>query len=89
MSKAAMEQVERELNEMATAYAAKVEDLASDPYFRDAVLKVAVSSLLWKLFWAYQQDTRSLEVLRDELKQQTWMIEKNVNRVIGQDAPDQ
>jgi hypothetical protein len=82
----AIDQIGLELAELAKAYAAKAEALASDPYFRDAVVKVSVSSFVWKLFDAYRGDERSLEVLRDELKEQCRVIEHNVSQMAGRNA---
>ena len=65
----AIDQVGLELHEMARAYAGKAEQLASDPYFRDAVVKVSVSNFVWALYDAFSNDNR-LEVLRDELLEQ-------------------
>jgi hypothetical protein len=65
----AIDQVGLELHEMARAYAEKAEKLASDPYFRDAVVKVSVSGFVWALYDAFSNDER-LEVLRDELQEQ-------------------
>ena len=65
----AIDQSALELHESARAYAAKAESLASDPYFRDAIVKVAVSNFVWALYDAFAKDGR-LEVLRDELVEQ-------------------
>jgi hypothetical protein len=79
----AIRQVELELHDMAQAYAARAEKLATDPYFRDAVVKVSVSSFVWALYHAHVSDSRSLEILRDELIEQGAAI----SRAISPDQP--
>ena len=76
-----IDQVGLELHEMARAYAQKAEQLASDPYFRDAIVKVSVSGFVWALYDAFSNDDR-LEVLRDELQEQ-WAA---VGRAIAEKA---
>ena len=70
MTESPIRQVEIELDRMAQQYAAKIESMAVDPYFRDAVMKVAVSAFVWALYHAHSRDGRSLAVLRDELTEQ-------------------
>ena len=53
------------LHALAEAYANEAEDLASDPYFREAVMKVSVSSFVWALY--DQFDHRSRQILAEEL----------------------
>ena len=67
-------QAELELHELAQAYAAKAEALATDPYFREAVVKVSVSSFAWAFYDAFSGDTRNREVLRDELVEQAQAV---------------
>ena len=66
-----------ELHELAEAYAQKAESLASDPYFRDAVMKVSVSSFVWALYHA--SDDRGRAVLADELLEQTSAVRRAVD----------
>ena len=66
-----------ELHELAEAYASKAESLASDPYFRDAVMKVSVSSFVWALYHA--ADERGRAVLADELLEQTSAVRRAVD----------
>jgi ligand-binding SRPBCC domain-containing protein len=71
----AIDQIGLELHELAQKYAAKADSLASDPYFRDAVMKVSVSSFVWALYHAFAKDGR-LEVLRDELIEQSSAVSR-------------
>ena len=66
-----------ELHELAVAYAEKAESLASDPYFRDAVMKVSVSSFVWALY--HSSDERGRAVLADELIEQTAAVRRAVD----------
>ena len=63
----AIDQIGLELAEMAKAYATKAETLASDPYFRDAVVKVSVSGFVWALYHAFDDDF-ARSALHEELK---------------------
>jgi hypothetical protein len=65
-----------ELHQMAKAYAEKAESLASDPYFRDAVMKVSVSGFVWALYDAF--DERSRCILAEELTEQTSAINRAI-----------
>jgi len=65
-----------ELHELAKAYAEKADGLASDPYFRDAIVKSSVSGFVWALYHAF--DDRSRQVLADELTEQTAAIHRAV-----------
>jgi ligand-binding SRPBCC domain-containing protein len=73
----AIDQIGLELHEMAQNYAAKADSLASDPYFRDAVVKVSVSSFVWALYHTFAKDGH-LEVLRDELIEQTAAVSRSL-----------
>jgi hypothetical protein len=73
-----IDQIGLELHETAQAYAAKAEGLASDPYFRDAVVKLSVSSFVWALYDTFSKDDRSLEVLRDELQEQWAAVDRQI-----------
>jgi hypothetical protein len=72
MSASPIRQIEVELYEMAEAYAAKAEAFATDPYFKDAVMKAAVSNFVWALYHAFgdRDGGRYLDVLYDELTEQ-------------------
>jgi ligand-binding SRPBCC domain-containing protein len=74
----AIDQIGLELYELAQAYAAKAGSLASDPYFRDAIMKVSVSNFVWALYHTFAKDGR-LEVLRDELIEQTAAVSRSLN----------
>lgn len=63
-----------ELHEMAERYAAHAAGLASDPYFREAIVKTSVSSFAWALYHAFDGDTRGLDVLHLEMIEQTAAI---------------
>jgi hypothetical protein len=64
-----------ELDQLTEAYALKANDLASDPYFRAAVMKVSVSSFVWALFHAFTDDLCRL-ALAEELAIQQGAIER-------------
>nr|WP_314428994.1 hypothetical protein [uncultured Brevundimonas sp.] len=66
-----------ELHQLAQAYAEKAEGLASDPYFRDAVMKISVSSFVWALYDA--ADERGRAVLAEELVEQTAAVHRAVD----------
>ena len=72
-----MDKIGLELHELAQAYAQKAEGLASDPYFKDAVMKVSVSSFVWALYHA--ADERGRAVLADELAEQTAAVRRAVD----------
>jgi hypothetical protein len=74
----AMDQIGLELHEMAEAYSARAAQLASDPYFRTAIVKVAVSGFVWALYDAFEDDF-GRAALHEELKIQ----EGAVGRAIG------
>ncbi|MBO9709461.1 MAG: hypothetical protein J7521_14745 [Caulobacter sp.] len=67
-----------ELRQLAEAYAGKAEALADDPYYRDAVMKVAVSQFVWSLYHAF--DDRSRTVLAEELAVQTAAVQRAVSQ---------
>ena len=71
--------IELDLHELAQAYAEKAASLATDPYFRDAIMKIAVSNFVWSLYHAHSSDSRSLEVLRDELIEQTAAVGRAIS----------
>jgi hypothetical protein len=86
----AIRRIEIELSEMARAYAAKAEKLATDPYFRDAVVKVSVSGFVWALYHAHAADQRGLEVLHDELIEQAAAVGRAISpeQTSARDAQD-
>ena len=67
-------QVGLELQEMAAAYATKTAGLSSDPCFREALVKVAVSDVTWALFDAFGDDASSLDTLGSEIAEQAAAI---------------
>ena len=72
-----IDKVGYELHQLAKTYAEKAEALASDPYFRDAVMKVSVSSFVWALYHA--ADERGRAVLAEELVEQTAAVRRAVD----------
>ncbi|WIY70698.1 hypothetical protein KB221_06665 [Aquidulcibacter paucihalophilus] len=66
-----------ELHELAKAYAEKAAGLAADPYFRDAIMKAAVSGFVWALYDAF--DDRGRAVLAEELVEQTNAVRRAVD----------
>jgi hypothetical protein len=64
-----------ELHERAQAFAERAEALASDPYFREAVLKVSVSSFVWALYDAFS-DPSDRPALDSELKVQSAAVSR-------------
>ena len=63
-----------ELSQLTEAYAEKADVLASDPYFRDAVMRVSVSSFVWALY--HRADERGRAILNEELKEQSAAIDR-------------
>jgi hypothetical protein len=70
----AIDKINRELHDLATAYASKAASLASDPYFKEAVVKVSVSGFVWALYHAFE-DGFSRRALNQELKVQRAAID--------------
>ncbi len=68
-----------QLSADAEAYADKVEALASDPYFREALVKISVSGFVWALYQAFKHDPHSLAALNQELKVQSAAIDRAVS----------
>ena len=64
-----------ELHELAEAYAKKAVALASDPYFKEAIVKVSVSGFVWALYHAFD-DAISRGALNHELKVQSAAIDR-------------
>jgi len=77
-----------ELHELATQYAVKADDLASDPHFREAVMKVSVSGFVWALFHAFQDDSSRI-ALALELAAQCGAIERANAAVAGRSSTDE
>jgi len=75
----AIDQVGLELHEMARGYAAKAQELASDPYFRAAIAKVAISGFVWALYDAFD-DAAARAVLHEELKSQGEAVGREIGR---------
>lgn len=71
-----LDKLSAELHADAAAYAAKVDGLARDPYFREAAVKVSVSGFAWALFHQFKDDPFARDALRDELKTQSAAIER-------------
>ena len=49
-----LDKINVELHRLSESYAQKAAALASDPYFREAVLKVSVSGFVWALYHAFE-----------------------------------
>jgi hypothetical protein len=75
----AIDQVTVELHELAEAYAAKAAALATDPYFKEAVMKTSVSGFVWALYHAFG-DPFARGALNHELKVQS----AAVGRALGE-----
>ena len=75
----AIDQLGLELHEMAKGYAAKAQELASDPYFRDAIAKIAVSGFVWALYDAFD-DAAGRAALHEELKSQGEAVGREIGR---------
>jgi hypothetical protein len=73
----AIDQISVELNGLAKSYAEKATQLARDPYFREAVIKVSVAGFTWALYHAFK-DEFSRAALNQELKVQSAAIERAV-----------
>ncbi len=72
-----IDKIGSELAALAKDYACKAEALASDPYFREAVMKVSVSGFVWALYHAFK-DEFARESLNNELKVQSAAIDRAV-----------
>jgi hypothetical protein len=73
----AIDQISVELNGLAKSYAEKAAKLASDPYFKEAVIKVSVAGFAWALYHAFKDDF-SRAALNHELKVQSAAIDRAV-----------
>ena len=76
-STSGIERVGLGFHALARDYAIKAEALAADPQFRQAVMKVSVSSFVWALYHAFADD-EAREALNQELKAQSAAIERAV-----------
>jgi hypothetical protein len=73
----AIDKISVELAGLAKGYAEKAATLASDPYFKEAVMKASVSGFVWALYQAFPDDF-SKRALSDELKVQCTAIDRAV-----------
>jgi hypothetical protein len=73
----AIDKINVELYDLAKKYAKKAAALASDPYFREAVVKVSVSGFVWALYHAFEDDF-SKSALNNELKIQSAAVDRAV-----------
>jgi hypothetical protein len=67
-----------ELHELAEQYAAKADALANDPYFREALIKVSVSSFAWALYHRFDMVTERT-VLDSEMQLQSAAISRAIS----------
>lgn len=74
-----------ELYEMAVRYAEHAEAQASDPYFREAIVKAAVSAFAWALYHAFDGDRHALDALRRELAVQAAAVDGSVTARIAEE----
>jgi hypothetical protein len=54
--------------------------LASDPYFKEAVVKVSVAGFVWTLYHAFE-DEFSRHALNRQMKEQSAAIDRIVSKV--------
>jgi hypothetical protein len=80
--KTEIDKVGVELHAAASEYASRAAALASDPYFKEAVVKVAVSGFVWALYHAFPDDF-SRSALDRELKVQSAAIDRAVTSSDG------
>lgn len=66
-----------EFHGMAEKYVEKARILSNDPYMHEAVVKVAVSSFVWKLYHAFDDDF-GREALLNEMIEQTEALRRAV-----------
>jgi hypothetical protein len=78
----AIDKISVELSALAKNYAAKAAALASDPYFKEAIVKVSVSGFVWALYHAFEDDI-ARSALNDELKVQSTVIDRAINGLEG------
>jgi hypothetical protein len=77
-SRAPVDRAALELQLEAKKYAEMADKLAADPYFRQAVAKVAVSSFAWGLFDRFDGDVFSREAIAQEMIEQAAAIYRAV-----------
>jgi hypothetical protein len=73
-----IDRISVELSGLAKNYAEQAAVLASDPYFREAVVKVSVSGFVWALYHAFEDD-HARAALNNELKIQSAVIDRAVS----------
>jgi len=73
----AIDKVSVELHGLAKNYAEKAAALASDPYFKEAVMKASVSGFVWALYHAFKDDF-ARSALNRELKVQSAAVDRAV-----------
>ena len=73
-----IDKIAHEMGELTKAYATRAESLARDPYYREAIVKIAVSSFVWALFHAFKDDRMARQALNNELKVQSAAIDRAV-----------
>lgn len=77
MERGDIDKATTELSELALEYAEKAKALSSDPYFHEALVKSAVSSFVWKLYDAFDDDL-GREALLHEMIEQTEAVRRAV-----------
>ena len=73
-----IDRLSMQLAEKAEDYANYAASLAADPYFRQAIVKVAVSGFVWALYEAFDDDLVRY-ALDEELKVQSAAVERALN----------
>ncbi len=74
----AIDRIGIELSELSQHYAQKAEALATDPYFREAVVKVSVSGFVWALYHAFSGPIERA-ALDAELRNQSAVISRSIS----------
>ena len=74
-----IDKIGSELGRLSKQYAENAADLASDPYFREAVIKVSVSGFVWSLYHAFD-DQPDRAVIEQELSVQLDAVRRTVER---------
>ena len=70
-----IDKISVKLSSEAKKYAGKAAALATDPYFREAVVKASVSGFVWALYHAFEDD-HARAALNNELKVQSVVIDR-------------
>lgn len=73
-----IDKISVELGQLAKEYAERAAKLASDPYFKEAVIKVSVAGFAWALYHAFD-DELSRDALNKEMKVQSAVIDRAVS----------